>query len=112
MCCQMPEPRRILTCNLDENLRDRLDDIATSGVSFVPFDGDSRDLETCRAQAQCDVVLVGAPRDGDPETCMDLSTRGVWNLVITTRARRVVLLSTMRLFDSLDEGWAIDERWT
>jgi nucleoside-diphosphate-sugar epimerase len=103
---------RVLTCNLTPELSARLNSFAPDSVSFVPFEGDVRDLETCREQTACNVVVVQVPLDVDPETCMDVATRGVWNLVTTTQARRVVLLSTMRLFDSLDEGWAIDERWT
>jgi nucleoside-diphosphate-sugar epimerase len=108
----MPDSVRILACNLDPVLTAILSRLAPDGVTFVPFEGDARDLETCRQQAACDVVVVQVPLEVDDETCMDLATRGVWNLVTTTQARRVVLLSTMRLFDGLDEGWAIDERWS
>lgn len=107
----MVTPRHILTCNIDPVVAERLAALASEQIALVPFVGDSRDLETCRSQADADVVVVQVPSDLDPETTMDLATRGVWNLVTTTRARRVVVLSTMRLFDRLDEGWAIDERW-
>lgn len=108
----MPESMRVLTCNLGQNLAARVSMIAPDDIAFVLFEGDSRDLETCREQSECDALVVQVPLGVDDETSMDLATRGVWNLVTTTRARRVVLVSTMRLFDSLDEGWAIDERWS
>ena len=104
-------PRRILTCGLDPVLHDRLASLAPGTMTVASFAGDSRDLDTCRSQAACDVVVVQVPGTGDAEVRMDLVSRGVWNLLTTTEATRFVLLSTMRLFDRLDEGWAIDERW-
>lgn len=71
---------------------------------------DVRNEESCARSATCEVVVHGScPTDG--VTAIDLATRGTWNLITTTSARRYVRLSTMRLFDAYSPLWAVDEHW-
>ncbi|HVL25423.1 MAG TPA: NAD-dependent epimerase/dehydratase family protein [Thermomicrobiales bacterium] len=84
---------------------------ALAGHDVVAFAGDVRDLATCAAQAECDVVVHAIPASDDPLAMLDRASRGTWNLLTTTRATRYVLLSSMRLFDTYGDGWHITEAW-
>jgi len=79
---------------------------------IVTLNGDIRDRETCAAAADCDVVIHGLAHPGVETDRLDAATRGTWNVLTTTRARRVILLSSMRIFDRYDPGWHIDETWS
>jgi nucleoside-diphosphate-sugar epimerase len=79
---------------------------------IATLDGDIRNLEICAEAADCDVVIHGLDAPGDETDRLDAATRGTWNLLTTTRAKRYVLLSSMRIFDRYDPGWQIDEAWS
>lgn len=71
---------------------------------------DVTDRDRCRDVASCDVLIHGHIA-ADARTMIDKATRGTWNLLTTTKARRVVHLSSMRIFDGYPANWAIDESW-
>lgn len=74
--------------------------------------GDCRDRDRCLASAACDVVVHGLPSDAEALEVIDAATRGTWNLLTTTRARRYIQLSSMRLFESYASGWDVQEFWS
>jgi nucleoside-diphosphate-sugar epimerase len=76
------------------------------------FDGDPLDREACATVAGCDILVHGLPDSGDPLHAIDLASRGTWNLLTTTAARRYVLLSSMRVFNAYDPGWHVTEAWS
>lgn len=71
---------------------------------------DALSADADSAAASCDVAVQGCP-PGNVATAVDQATRGTWKLLKTTRARRVVQLSSMRMFDDYPDGWSIDEAW-
>lgn len=75
------------------------------------FRGDTTDVATTVAAAECDVVIQGYGCAGDLDEMVMRATFGTWNVLTSTRARRYVQLTTMRVFDAYDPGWAIDEEW-
>lgn len=68
------------------------------------------DRARCQAMASCDVVIHGTDAQ-DAMSAIDRATRGTWNLLTTTKARRYVYLSSMTVFDGYPTGWRIDEAW-
>jgi len=103
---------RVLLVDLPPSLAENLPGALSRDHDVVTFDGDVRDLAACAAAADCDVVVHGIPTDGDALAMLDRASRGVWNLLTTTNARRYVLLSSMRLFDAYGDGWHITEAWS
>lgn len=78
----------------------------------LTFTDDTRSLADCEAATDCDVVIHGlAGVDGESDR-LDAATRGTWNLLTTTRARRYVLLSSMDIYTQYDAGWHVDESWS
>ena len=73
--------------------------------------GDARDREQCLAAAAFDVVVHGLPGLEDPAEAIDAATRGTWNLLTTTGARRYIQLSSMRHFGDYDVRWDVHEGW-
>lgn len=73
--------------------------------------GDARDRDQCLAAAACDVIVHGMPGLDVPAEAIDAATRGTWNLLTTTRARRYIQLSSMRHFDEYEAGWDVHEGW-
>ncbi|MCC6704570.1 MAG: NAD-dependent epimerase/dehydratase family protein [Thermomicrobiales bacterium] len=80
--------------------------------TVVTLDGDVRDRAVCAAAADCDVIVHGLADGLDPLTSLDHASRGTWNLLTTTRARRYVFLSSMRMFDAYDSAWNVTETWS
>lgn len=75
------------------------------------LNGRTLHADECSAMADVDLVVHGLPEAGSPLDIIDQATRGTWNLLTTTNARGVVQLSTMRLFETYNAAWAIDEEW-
>lgn len=74
---------------------------------------DGRDRDRCLAEAGCDVLVHGLPDGaGNALDIIDAATRGTWNLLTTTRARRYIQLSSMRLFETYAPGWDVHEGWS
>ncbi len=103
---------RILLAGIPGHLDPDLTRTLGARHQVVTLSGDTRDRDTCAAAAECDVVILGLDAPGDETDRLDAATRGTWNLLTTTRARRVILLSSMRIFDRYDPGWQIDETWS
>jgi nucleoside-diphosphate-sugar epimerase len=103
---------RVLLVDIPASLRDSLRQILARHHDVVTLDGDVRDLEACAGADACDVIVHGLPEDSDSLTLLDHASRGVWNLLTTTRAKRYVLLSSMRIFDAYGDGWHITEGWS
>ncbi len=103
---------RILLAGVPGSLEPALARSLSARHQVTTLDGDIRDRQTCAATADCDVVIHGLAHPGDETDRLDAATRGTWNLLTTTRARRHILLSSMRIFDRYDPGWHIDETWS
>ena len=103
---------RILLTGIPPALHEPLTRALTGRHEIATLDGDVRDRETCARGSRCDVIVHGIPPHPDPLVMLDEASRGTWNLLTTTQARRYVLLSTMRLYDAYDPGWHITEAWT
>jgi nucleoside-diphosphate-sugar epimerase len=103
---------RILLAGMPGHIETALTDALARRHQLVTLPGDIRDRERCAAVADCDIVIHGLEHPGCETDRLDAATRGTWNLLTTTRARRYILLSSMRLFDRYGPGWQIDESWS
>lgn len=102
---------RVLLCGIPDVLRDGLARALANRHDVLSLPGDVRDRDACIARSDCDVIIHGLPEHTDPLTAIDHASRGTWNLLTTTSARRYIFLSSMRMFDAYGPGWQIDERW-
>jgi len=97
----------------------------SSDGSTPTFVGDPRDRKLAeQATAGCDVVihLLAGPADrgpsllpeapdDTPQDVIDVATRATYNLLTTSAARRFILISTLRHFESYPAHWAVGEEW-
>lgn len=74
--------------------------------------GDVRSLVECAVVGDADIVIHGLSPSADDIDRLDSATRGTWNLLTTTTARRYILLSSMRIFEQYAPGWQVDETWS
>jgi nucleoside-diphosphate-sugar epimerase len=102
---------RVLLTRIPERLQRPLQQSLATHHDVVSLPGDDRDVATCRQFQSCDVVIQGLPESGDPLVALDHASRGTWNLLTTTKAKRYILLSSMRMFSAYGPGWHIDESW-
>ena len=102
---------RILLCGIPDVLRDGLARNLANRHDLLSLPGDVRDRDACIERSDCDVIIHGLPEHADSLTTIDHASRGTWNLLTTTSARRYVFLSSMRMFDAYGPGWHVDERW-
>ncbi len=102
---------RVLLTGIPDRLQGLLQQSLAARHDVVTLVGDDRDLDTCRKFDTCDVVIQGLPESDDPLVALDHASRGTWNLLTTTKAKRYVLLSSMRMFSAYGPGWHIDESW-
>ena len=102
---------RILLCGIPDMLRDGLMRALANRHDLLSLPGDVCDWDACIERSDCDVIIHGLPEHADSLTTIDHASRGTWNLLTTTSARRYVFLSSMRMFDAYGPGWQIDERW-
>jgi hypothetical protein len=70
---------------------------AASLIELIPFAGDARDLELCKSQSQCDIILRGLEFANEIDA-LEAAGRVTWNLLTTTSAKRYILLSSMDIF--------------
>jgi nucleoside-diphosphate-sugar epimerase len=103
---------RVLLTGIPDILSEKLVQNLARHHDVSTLDGDVRDREVCAAAAGCDVVIHGLPDGSEPLTALDEASRGTWNLLTTTSARRYILLSSMRIFDAYDAGWHVTESWS
>lgn len=103
---------RILLVDCPVILREHLVQALARRHEVLPFSGDVRNLDDCRAAADCDVVIHGLDASAEDVERLDSATRGTWNLLTTTRATRYILLCSMCIFDQYDAGWHVDEAWS
>ena len=103
---------RILLAGIPEILDQPLRQSLSSNHVLMSPSGDIRDLATCHAVADCDLVIHGIPDSESDLDRLDHASRGTWNVLTTTGAKRYILLSTMRLFDAYGEGWHVTESWS
>lgn len=59
----------------------------------------------------CDVLVLAPARPEGDLALLDAATRALFHVLTTTRAERVVLLSSMSVFADVPAGWAIDVDW-
>lgn len=103
---------RVLVAGIPNILeRDLLQELARQHT-VAKLDGDVRDHAICAAEADCDVVIHGIPDGLEPLEAIDHASRGTWNLLTTTHARRYIFLSSMRMLDAYDAGWNVTEAWS
>ncbi|MGI8483410.1 MAG: NAD-dependent epimerase/dehydratase family protein [Thermomicrobiales bacterium] len=102
---------RILLCDIPDTIRDGLARKLANRHDLLSLAGDVRDRDACIERADCDVIIHGLPENADSLTTIDFASRGTWNLLTTTSARRYVFLSSMRMFDAYGTRWHIDEDW-
>lgn len=102
---------RILLVDLPSLIIPGVRDRLSPSHELIMLDGATLDREACAAHAEVDLVIHGAQDRDDPATMIDTATRGTWNLLTTTSARRYLQLSTLRLLDDYHPGWAVDEAW-
>lgn len=57
-----------------------------------------------------EVLVLGLPGGSDEERLLG-ATHGVYETLLSTPARGVVLLGSLRVMEAYDERWAVDERW-
>ena len=102
---------KVLLVDVQEPVAAPLREALSQRHEVVSLGGDPRDLEICRQAAGCDVVVHGFAPGADALARIDAAGRGTWNLLTTTRARRYVQISTMRLFERYDPAWHLDEQF-
>lgn len=103
---------RILLADLPGILERPLTQTLSEQHHVLAFAGDTRTLADCEAVADCDVIIHGLAGSHEESHQIDAATRGTWNLLTTTRARRYVLLSSMDIYTQYDAGWHVDESWS
>lgn len=76
--------------------------------------GDLRDLSIATAVRDCDTVihvLPTLPHVLPDDEVLDFATRGTYNLVTTTRAMRVIVLSSLHMFEQYPQDYLVNEYW-
>ncbi|WP_053206578.1 NAD-dependent epimerase/dehydratase family protein [Jiangella muralis] len=56
-------------------------------------------------------VVLGTRDDGAAEDRIERMGRQTWSELVRLRPRRVILLSSLRVFDGYEPGWRITENW-
>jgi nucleoside-diphosphate-sugar epimerase len=89
-------------------------DLPGSAGAAPTYTGDLRDREfAARVTAGCDAIIHLLPEaDGEASgELLDAATRATYNLLTTTRARRFVLVSSLRIFERYPSTWRVNEWW-
>src|SRR5438552_8967076 len=106
---------RILITDRGGLLGRRLVEALGKEHTVTVLDGDPRDRETAaRATEGVDAVVCALPPidAADPLPALDRASRGVYNLITTTKAgRRFVLLSSLRPFERYPLDHRVTEYW-
>jgi nucleoside-diphosphate-sugar epimerase len=84
------------------------------GTGALSYAGDLRERAFAAAAASCDAVVHiphSAMPGAAPDQLLDSAARGTYNLLTTTQASRVVLISSLRMFERYPAAWQVSEYW-
>lgn len=107
---------RVLLTGSDTLLGAALAPAMAGAHDVTAWSGDPRDRAAAGAMRDCDAIVhlirPASELDGmDDLASLDLATRGTYNLLTTTNAARLVLVTSLRPFAAYPPDWRVTEQW-
>jgi nucleoside-diphosphate-sugar epimerase len=107
---------RVLLTDSDTLLGGALASVLAQTHDLTAWSGDPRDRSEAASVRDHDAIVhlihdAGEAEENRELATLDLATRGTYNLLTTTNAARIVLVTSLRPFARYPADWRVTEQW-